>query len=70
MIARRAFLEHIEKRQNPEDEPCTSKIEQVTAIFVGQGITKSQFLEIFKCQYLIEILRYASNFLHVIMTFI
>ena len=25
---------------NPEDEPCISKIEQVTAIFLGQGKTK------------------------------
>ena len=38
-------------------------------IFVGQGMTKSQLLPIFKCQYLVGILRYGSNFLHVI-TFI
>ena len=40
------------------------------AIFAGQGMTKYHFLEIFKCQYLVEILRYGSNFLHVIITFI
>ena len=61
-IGCRAFLEYIEKILNPEDEPCTSKIEKVTSFFVGQGITKSQFPKIFKCQYLIEILRYGSNF--------
>ena len=55
---------------NQEDEPSISKIERVTAIFVGQGMTKSHFLQIFKCQYLVEILRYGSNFLHVIITFI
>ena len=35
-----------------------------------QGMTKSHFLEIFKCQYIIEILRYVSNILHVIITVI
>ena len=39
LIGRRAFLEHIENRLNPEDEPCTSKIEM--AMFVGQGVIKS-----------------------------
>ena len=38
-IGRRAFLEHIDDRLNPEDEPCTSKIEM--AMFVGQGVIKS-----------------------------
>ena len=33
-------------------------------------MTKSHLLPIFKCQYLIEILRYGANFLHVIITFI
>ena len=33
-------------------------------------MTKSHCLKIFKCQYLIEILRYGSDFLHVIITFI
>ena len=33
-------------------------------------MTKSHLLPIFKCQYLVEILRYGSNFLHVIITFI
>ena len=32
------------------------------AIFVGRGTTKSHFLNIFKCQYLVEIFRYGSNF--------
>ena len=45
------------------------KIERVTAIFVGEGLTKSQCLKIFKCQYLIEILRNGSDFLHGIKTF-
>ena len=57
-------------RKNPKDEPSISKIERVTVIFVGQGMTKSQLLPIFKCQYLVGILRYGSNFLHVIITFI
>ena len=55
---------------NPEFEPSISKIERVAAIFIGQGMTKSHLLPIFKCQYLVEILRYGSNFLHVIITFI
>ena len=55
---------------NPEDEVFILKIERVTAIFVGQGMTKSHCLHIFKCQYLIEIVRYGGNFLHVIITFI
>ena len=33
-------------------------------------MTKSHLLPIFKCQYLVEILRYGYNFLHVIITFI
>ena len=33
-------------------------------------MTKSHFLQIFKCQYFVKILRYGSNFLHVIITFI
>ena len=33
-------------------------------------MTKSHLLPIFKCQYLVGILRYGSNFLHVIITFI
>ena len=33
-------------------------------------MTKSHFLQIFECQYLVEILRYGYNFLHVIITFI
>ena len=39
-------------------------------IFVGQGLTKSHCLKNVKCQYLIEVLRYWSNFLHVIITFL
>ena len=38
-------------------------------IFVDQGMTK-YILEIFKCQYFVEVFRYGSNFLHVIITFI
>ena len=33
-------------------------------------MTKSHLLPIFKCQYFVKILRYGSNFLHVIITFI
>ena len=40
------------------------------AIFLGQGMTRSHFLQIFKCHYLIEIWRYGSDFLPVIITFI
>ena len=69
-IGRRAFVEHTKRWLNPKDEPSISKIERVTTIFVGQGMTKSHCLHIFKCQYLIEILRYGANFLHVIITFI
>ena len=43
------------------------KIERVMAIFVGQGMTKSRYLKIFKSQYLVEFLRYGPNFLHVII---
>ena len=60
----------IKRGLNPEDEPCISKIELVTAISVGQGMTKSHYLKIFKSQYLVEFLRYGYNFLHVIITFI
>ena len=63
-------MEHIKRGIIPKYEPSISKIEWVTAIFVGQGMTKSHCLHIFKCQYLIGILRYGANFLHVIITFI
>ena len=43
------------------------KIEQVTAILVGKGTTKSPNLKIFKSQYLSEFLRYGPDFLHVII---
>ena len=39
-------------------------------IFVGQGMTKSRYLKIFKSQYLVEFLRYGSNFWHVIISLI
>ena len=39
-------------------------------IFVGQGMTKSRYLKIFKSQYLVEFLRYGYNFFNVITTFI
>ena len=52
----------LQRGLNRKDEPSISKIERVTAIFVGQGMTKSHFLQIFNCQYLVEILRYGSNF--------
>ena len=39
-------------------------------IFLGQGITKSRFFKIFKSRYLIEFLRYGSNFWHVIISLI
>ena len=40
------------------------------AISVGQGMTKSRYLKIFKSQFLIKFLRYGYNFWHVIITFI
>ena len=40
------------------------------SIFVGQGMTISRNLKIFKSQYLIKFLRYGYNFWHVIITFI
>jgi len=36
----------------------------VSQIFMGQGKTKSYYLKIYKSQYLVEYLRYGSNFLH------
>ena len=47
-------VEHIETELNPGEEPCISNIERVTAIFVGQGLTKYHFLKILEFQYLIE----------------
>ena len=38
-----SFVEHTKRGLNPKDEPSISK---VTAIFVGQGMTKSNFLKI------------------------
>ena len=46
------------KKTNPNPEHRILKIEQVTAIFVDQGATKSHYLKIFKYQYLSEFLRY------------
>ena len=40
------------------------------AILVGQGMTKSRNLKIFKSQYLSEFLRYEPDILYVIMNFI
>ena len=48
----------------------SKKIERDTAIFVGQGTTKSRNLKIFKSQYLGEFWRYGPNFLHVIINFV
>ena len=45
-------------------------MERVSAVFVGQGTTKSHNLKIFKSQYLSEFLRYMPDFVHVIMNFI
>ena len=48
-----------------------SKIERVTAIFVGQGMTKSRNLNIFKSQFLSKYLRYESDFfLHMNINFV
>ena len=57
------FVKHLKWKLNSEDEPCISKIEWVTVA----GLTKSHFL---KWLYLIEIFRYGSRFLDVIITFI
>ena len=46
------------------------KIERDMAIFVGQGMTKSHNLKIFKSQYLGKFLRYGPDVLHVIINFI
>ena len=56
---------YIKRWLNPKDDLCISKIKRVTAIFVGQGTTKSCYLKIFKSQYLSEFLRYGPDFLHV-----
>ena len=40
-----AFVEHTKRWLNPKDEPSISKIERVTVVFVGQGMTKSHFLQ-------------------------
>ena len=63
-----SFLAPIKRGLNPKDEPCISKTERVTAIFVDQGMTKSQYLKIFKCQYLGEFLRYGPFFKHLVYT--
>ena len=55
-------------KERTKSRRWSKNIEQVTAIFVGQGMKKSHFLQIFKCQYLVEILRYVSNFWQVIIT--
>ena len=60
----------IKRGLNPKDDPCILKIKRVMAIFVGQGMTKSHDLNIFKSQYLGEFLRYGPDFLHVIINFI
>ena len=59
------FLEPMKRGLNPKDYPYISKMERVMAIFVGQGMTISLNLKIFKSQYLSEFLRYGPDFLHV-----
>ena len=39
------FSEHIKRGLNPKDDPYSAKINQVTAIFIGPGTTKSQNFE-------------------------
>ena len=46
--------------------PAYQKLSELQRFFVGQDTTKYPFLQAFKCQYLIEILKYRS--LHVIKT--
>ena len=38
-------MEHIKSGLNPKDDCCILRIEQVAAIFVGQGTTKSHHQE-------------------------
>ena len=62
-----SFLELRKRELNPKDDPCSSNIEQVTEIFVDQGMIKSRNQKLFKYQYLSEFLRYGPEFLHVII---
>ena len=50
-------------RANKKEDPCISKIEWVTTIFVGQGTTKSRNLKSIQS----EFLRYGHDFVHVII---
>ena len=58
------ILEPTKRGLNLKGDPCISKFERGTAIFVGQGVTKSRYLKIFKSQYLGEFLRYGPDFWH------
>ena len=68
-MQKKDFRAH-KKRTNTNDDPCISKIELVTPIFVGQGTIKLCHLKSFKSQCLSEFFRYGPDFLHVIITFI
>ena len=48
----------------------SQKLDLVTTIFTGKGITESHNIEMFKCQYLSQFLRYMPHFLEVIMNLI
>ena len=61
-VAKHHYLEPIKRGLNPKDDPCISNIERVTEIFVGQGITKSHNIKIFRSQYLGEFLRNGPDF--------
>ena len=65
-----SFLELRKRELNPKDDPCSSNIEQVTEIFVDQGMIKSRNQKLFKYQYLSEFLRYGPEFLHVIINLV
>ena len=65
-----SFLELRKRELNPKDDPCSSNIEQVTEIFVDQGMIKSRNQKLFKYQYLSEFLRYGPEYLHVIINLV
>ena len=54
---------------NPKDEQCISKIEQPTAIFVGQDKIIVHDPKICKSQYLVESCRYRPHLLHAVIAF-
>ena len=54
------IFKHIEKGINPKDDTCIFENDQVEAIFVGNGKTKSRYFKVYKSQYLIESFKYGQ----------